>query len=89
MIARAGLDLREIAKYAPLNLACLPCLLGFFTFILADFNRPRAECALMHDTCVLKYLRSDSINAVKFYRILRSLNLKFSPQNFDCTEILT
>ena len=33
------------------------------------------------DTCVLKELRSDSINAVKFYRILRSLNLKFSPQN--------
>ena len=42
-----------------LNLARLPCLLGLFAFILADFNRPRAKCALMHDTCVLKYLRSE------------------------------
>ena len=41
-----------------LNLVYLPCLLGLFAFILADFNRPRAEYALMHDTCVLKYLRS-------------------------------
>ena len=59
-MAKAGLDLREIAKCAPLNLARLPCFFGFFAFILADFNRLRAECALMHDTCVLQYLRSDS-----------------------------
>ena len=80
MIARAGLDLREIAKCA-FKFGLLTVLLWVFAFILADFNHPRAECALMHDTCVLKYLRSDSINAVKFYRILRFLNLKFSPQN--------
>lgn len=53
----------------------------FFAFILADFNRPRVECALMHDTCVLNTCDRKSINAVKFYRILRFLNLKFSPQN--------
>ena len=29
----------------------LTVLLWVFAFILADFNRPRAECALMHDTC--------------------------------------
>ncbi|WP_298784928.1 hypothetical protein [uncultured Campylobacter sp.] len=28
----------------------LTVLLWVFAFILADFNRPRAECALMHDT---------------------------------------
>ena len=41
------------------------------------------------DTCVLKELRSDSINAAKFYLILRSLNLKFSLQNLICTGVLT
>lgn len=56
---KAGLGPREIVKWASLNLARLPCLLGLFVFILADFNRPRAECALMCDTCVLKYLRSE------------------------------
>ncbi|WP_297913693.1 hypothetical protein [uncultured Campylobacter sp.] len=42
----------------------------------------------LRDTCALKELRSDSINAVKFYRILRSLNLKFSPQNLICARVL-
>ena len=56
----------------------LAALAWVFAFILANFNRLHAECALMHDTCVLKELRSDSINAVKFYRILRSLNLNLA-----------
>ncbi len=38
----------------------LTVLLWVFAFILANFNHPRAECALMHDTCVFKRLRSDS-----------------------------
>lgn len=38
----------------------LTVLLWVFAFLLVDFNRPRAECALMHDTCALKELRSDS-----------------------------
>ena len=53
MDAKASLDLLEIVKCASLNLARLPCLLGLFAFILADFNRPRAECAL----CT-RYLRA-------------------------------
>jgi len=42
----------------------------------------------LRDTCALKELRSDSINAVKFYRILRLLDLKFSSQNLICARAL-
>ena len=42
----------------------------------------------LRDTCALKELRSDSINAAKFYLILRSLNLKFSPQNLIAPYIV-
>lgn len=34
-------------------------VLAWFLRSLADFNRSRAECALMHDTCVFKEPRSD------------------------------
>ena len=59
MDGKSGLGPAGDRECTPLNLACLPCFFGFSAFILADFNRPRAECALMHDTCVLKYLRSE------------------------------
>ena len=52
--------------------ACLRFLRSFWRI----FNHPRVECALMHDTCVLKFLKC--INAVKFYRILRFLNLNLA-----------
>ena len=38
----------------------LTVLAWAFCVHFGGFYRPRAECALMHDTCVLKYLRSDS-----------------------------
>ena len=57
-MAKASLDPQEIAN-ARLKFSLLTVLLWVFAFILADFNRLRAECALMHDTCVIKYLRSE------------------------------
>ncbi len=58
----------------------LTALVWVFLFIFVDFI-VRALMRPLRDTCAFKELRSDSINAAKFYRILRSLNLKFSPQN--------
>ena len=87
-MAKAGLDLREIAKRA-LNLACLSHSFDFFVFILVDFIVRAPNVRPLCDVCVLKELRSDSINAAKFYRALRSLNLKFSLQNLICARVLT
>ena len=70
-----------------LNLACLPRLLGF-SFILVGFIVRAPNVRPLRDTCALKELRSDSINAVKFYRILRLLDLKFSSQNLICDRAL-
>lgn len=86
-IAKAGLDPQKIANVR-LKFSLLAALAWVFAFILANFNRLHAECALVRDTCVLKELRSDSINAAKFYLILRSLNLKFSPQNLIAPYIV-
>lgn len=70
-----------VTKYVPLNLACLPRLFGFSAFIFVDFiaRVPNARSCMIL-ACLNAYDRK-CINAVKFYRILRSLNLKFSPQN--------
>ena len=62
------MDLQKIAN-ARRKFSLITVLAWVFAFILANFNRLHAEYALMRDTCVLKYLRSDSINAAKFYRI--------------------
>lgn len=42
-------------KFSPLTV-----LAWVFCVHFGGFYRLRAECALMHDTCVLQYLRSDS-----------------------------
>ena len=42
-----------------LKFSLLAALAWVFAFILANFNRLHAECALVRDTCVLKYLRSE------------------------------
>ncbi|WP_299224110.1 hypothetical protein [uncultured Campylobacter sp.] len=61
----------------PLNLACLPCLFGFFCALIVRTPNVRPLCdTARSNTCDRK-----CINTVKFYLILRSLNLKFSPQN--------
>ena len=62
-----------------LNLACLSHSFDFFVFILVGFIVRAPNVRPLRDTACSKSY--DSINAVKFYRILRSLNLKFSPQN--------
>ena len=51
-----------------LNLACYRASL-VFAFILADFNRPRAECALCTIPACFNTCDRKCINAAKFYRI--------------------
>jgi len=58
MDSQSRLGPRERSRRA-LNLACLPCSFGFFCVHFSGFYRPRAECALMHDTRVFKRLRSE------------------------------
>lgn len=60
MDSKSGFGAAGDREMCAFKFSLLTVLLWFFAFILADFNRPRAECALMHDTCVLQYLRSDS-----------------------------
>lgn len=78
-IAKAGLDPQKIAN-ARLKFSLPAALAWSFCVHYSGFYRPRADAPIMR-YCALKELRSDSINAVKFYRALQSLNLKFSPQN--------
>ncbi len=64
-----------VTKCAPLNLACLPCFFEFlrlFWRILIACVPNARSCTILacFNTCDQK-----SINAVKFYRILRFLNL--------------
>ena len=58
-MAKAGLELREIAKRA-LNLACLPRSFEFSAFILVGFIVRTPNMRLLRDTRAPKYMRSDS-----------------------------
>lgn len=60
MDGKSGLGPAGDREMCAFKFRLLTVLLWFFAFILTDFNRPRAECALMHDTCVFKEPRSDS-----------------------------
>ena len=59
MDSKSGLRAAGDREMCAFKFSPLTVLAWAFSFILADFNRLRAECALMHDTCVLKYLRSE------------------------------
>ena len=61
MDGKSGLRAAGDREMRAFKFGLLIVLLWVFAFILADFNRLRVECALMHDTCVLKYLRSNSV----------------------------
>ena len=79
MDSKSGLRSVE-DREARLKFSLLAALVWVFLSICVDFII-RALMRPLRDTCAFKELRSDSINAAKFYLILRSLNLKFSPQN--------
>ena len=72
-IAKVGLDPQKIAN-TRLKFSLLAALAWIFAFILAYFIVRAPNVHPLRDTCTLKELR-DSINAAKFYRALRSLNL--------------
>lgn len=81
MDSKSGLGPAGDREMCAFKLGCLPCFFGFLRSFWRIFNHPRVECALMHDTCVLKFLRSEVHKRCEILSHTSVFKFKFSPQN--------